>query len=159
MSAAAPVNRRNLVVADWFAAFEAEIALNAGQVDTALTLARAAIDHARAVGSVFGEGFARRVCAQALLAGGITDTLRSVEVLEVHDLTATRWTRHERVLLDERTRRSRFLSIDRPPQPEDAASLPRSAGGHVLGRRPAAPAHLRRPPQLTARSVRRWRCA
>ncbi len=60
----------SLVVADWFAAFGAEIALNAGQIDSALELSRAAIDHAIGIGGVFGEGLARRVCAQALFAVG-----------------------------------------------------------------------------------------
>ncbi len=59
-----------LVTGDWFAAIEAEIALNAGQTTTALALARTAIELAAAIGGVFSGGLAHRVCAQAMLAAG-----------------------------------------------------------------------------------------
>lgn len=61
---------RNLVTADWFAAMEAEVALNAGRFDAALALARAAIEEAAAMDGIYSEGFARRVYGQALAATG-----------------------------------------------------------------------------------------
>ena len=61
---------RNLATADWFAAMEAEVALNAGRSDEALALAHAAIEDAVAVDGLYSEGFARRVCGQALAATG-----------------------------------------------------------------------------------------
>ena len=61
---------RNLVTADWFAAMEAEVAFNAGRFDAALALARAAIEEAVAMDGIYSEGFARRVCGQALAATG-----------------------------------------------------------------------------------------
>jgi len=42
------------------------VVLGAGQVEAALELARAAIVYAAAMGSIYGEGLARRACAQAL---------------------------------------------------------------------------------------------
>ena len=55
-----------LSYSDWFAAMEAEIALNAGRVAEACALAEQAVTHARAVGGIFAEGLAQRVWGQAL---------------------------------------------------------------------------------------------
>jgi tetratricopeptide (TPR) repeat protein len=57
-----------LVLADWFAVGRADIALSAGRVEEALTLAQQAVGVANQVGSVFTEGLAHRVWAQALAA-------------------------------------------------------------------------------------------
>jgi tetratricopeptide (TPR) repeat protein len=59
-----------LVTGDWFAAIEAEIALDAGDVVGALRLARAAIDLAGSIGGIYGGALARRVCGAALFAAG-----------------------------------------------------------------------------------------
>ena len=58
----------SLATADWFAAIEAEVALNAGRITAALALAEQAIELATASGGIYGEGLARRVHAQALCA-------------------------------------------------------------------------------------------
>jgi len=55
-----------VVAADWFAAAEAEIALNAGRPEDALTLASQAVDFAQAVGGIYGVALAQRTWAQAL---------------------------------------------------------------------------------------------
>jgi tetratricopeptide (TPR) repeat protein len=57
-----------LILADWFAVARADIALAAGRIDEALTLAEQAVGVANQVGSVFTEALARRVWAQALAA-------------------------------------------------------------------------------------------
>ncbi len=57
-----------LILADWFAVGRADIALAAGHVDEALTLAEQAVGVANQVGSVFTEAWAHRVWAQALAA-------------------------------------------------------------------------------------------
>jgi tetratricopeptide (TPR) repeat protein len=55
-----------LVTADWFAAANAELALNAGQFDLAAERALSAIQVAQGVGSAFSEGMACRIYAEAL---------------------------------------------------------------------------------------------
>jgi hypothetical protein len=55
-----------LVAADWIAAGSAEIALQAGQFDEAAARAQAAIEKARAIGGIFGEGMAQRTWGVAL---------------------------------------------------------------------------------------------
>jgi len=57
-----------LILADWFAVARADIALAAGRIEEAVTLAEHAVDVAKQVGSVFTEGLAHRVWAQALAA-------------------------------------------------------------------------------------------
>jgi class 3 adenylate cyclase/tetratricopeptide (TPR) repeat protein len=57
-----------LIFADWCAVGRADIALAAGHVDEALTLAEQALGVANQVGSVVTEGWAHRVWAQALAA-------------------------------------------------------------------------------------------
>jgi class 3 adenylate cyclase/tetratricopeptide (TPR) repeat protein len=57
-----------LILADWFAVARADIALAAGRMEEALTLAEQAVGVANQVGSVFTEGLAHRVWAQALAA-------------------------------------------------------------------------------------------
>jgi tetratricopeptide (TPR) repeat protein len=57
-----------LILADWFAIGRADIALSAGRIDEALMLAEQAVGVAEQVGSVFTEGLAHRVWAQALAA-------------------------------------------------------------------------------------------
>jgi hypothetical protein len=57
-----------LVIADWFAAARAELALNAGRADEAIELAAGAVVLARAMGGIFGEALAHRVWAEALSA-------------------------------------------------------------------------------------------
>jgi class 3 adenylate cyclase/tetratricopeptide (TPR) repeat protein len=57
-----------LVLADWFAVAEADIALCAGEVDNALALAEVAVLTARRASGVFSEGLAHRVWARALAA-------------------------------------------------------------------------------------------
>jgi class 3 adenylate cyclase/tetratricopeptide (TPR) repeat protein len=55
-----------LVIADWFAAAGAELALAGGRADRAVTLAEEAVGLARAVGGIFGEGLSERVWGRAL---------------------------------------------------------------------------------------------
>jgi tetratricopeptide (TPR) repeat protein len=57
-----------LILADWFAVARADIALAVGRIDEALTLAQQAVGITNQVGSVFTEGLAHRVWAQALAA-------------------------------------------------------------------------------------------
>jgi class 3 adenylate cyclase/tetratricopeptide (TPR) repeat protein len=57
-----------LILSDWFAVARADIVLAAGSIDQALALARQAVGVAEQVGSVFTEGLAHRVWAQALAA-------------------------------------------------------------------------------------------
>jgi class 3 adenylate cyclase/tetratricopeptide (TPR) repeat protein len=57
-----------LILSDWFAVARADIALAAGRIDEALTLAEQAVNVANQIGSIFTEGFAHRVWAQALAA-------------------------------------------------------------------------------------------
>ena len=55
---------------DWFAAAEAELALNAGRPEEARDLAQQAVTRSQAVGGLFAEGLAHRVWGQALAALG-----------------------------------------------------------------------------------------
>ena len=55
-----------LVAADWIAAGSAEAALAAGRPDEAVARAQSAIEKARAIGGVFGEGVAQRTWGVAL---------------------------------------------------------------------------------------------
>ena len=55
-----------MVAADWIAAGGAEIALNAGRLEEAVLRAQAAIEKARAIGGIFGEGMAQRTWGMAL---------------------------------------------------------------------------------------------
>jgi hypothetical protein len=57
-----------LIIADWFAAANAEITLAAGRVEEAQALAQQAVTLAKSVNGLFGEGEAERVWAQALAA-------------------------------------------------------------------------------------------
>jgi hypothetical protein len=57
-----------LILADWFAVARADIALAAGRIEEALTLAEQAVGVAQQVGSVFTQALAHRVWAQALAA-------------------------------------------------------------------------------------------
>jgi tetratricopeptide (TPR) repeat protein len=57
-----------LLFGDWFAAVEAEIALNAGRIDVALELGERAVTLAQSVEGTFAEALAQRVCGQALVA-------------------------------------------------------------------------------------------
>lgn len=55
-----------VVAADWLAAAEAEIALNAGRTEEALTLASKAVAFSQTVGGIYGAALAERTWAQAL---------------------------------------------------------------------------------------------
>jgi adenylate cyclase len=55
-----------LVAADWIAAGSAEAALEAGRLDEAVARAQSAIEKARAIGGIFGEGVAQRTWGLAL---------------------------------------------------------------------------------------------
>jgi tetratricopeptide (TPR) repeat protein len=55
-----------IVAADWIAAANAELALNAGLPDEAVTRVGPAIEKARAIGGIFGEGLAQRTWGLAL---------------------------------------------------------------------------------------------
>jgi tetratricopeptide (TPR) repeat protein len=57
-----------LVIADWFAAARAEMALRAGRPGEAAALAEEAVEFARSMGGIFGEGLARQVWGEALAA-------------------------------------------------------------------------------------------
>ena len=57
-----------LILSDWFAVARADIALAAGNANQALALAEQAVAVAEQVGSVFTQGLAHRVWAQALAA-------------------------------------------------------------------------------------------
>lgn len=55
-----------LIVADWLAVANSEIALNAGRAEEVLALAEQALSVAKTVGSVFTQGLAHRVWGQGL---------------------------------------------------------------------------------------------
>jgi class 3 adenylate cyclase/tetratricopeptide (TPR) repeat protein len=55
-----------VVAADWIAAANAELALNAARPEEAVVRAQGAIEMARSIGGIFGEGLAQRVWGQAL---------------------------------------------------------------------------------------------
>jgi class 3 adenylate cyclase/tetratricopeptide (TPR) repeat protein len=55
-----------IVAADWIAAANAELALNAGRPDEAVARVAPAIEKARAIGGIYGEAVAQRVWGQAL---------------------------------------------------------------------------------------------
>jgi tetratricopeptide (TPR) repeat protein len=57
-----------LMMSDWLAAANAEIAYNAGDFENALRLAEQAVKDAQATSSIFEEGWAERVSGQALAA-------------------------------------------------------------------------------------------
>jgi tetratricopeptide (TPR) repeat protein len=57
-----------LVLADWYAAVRAEIALRAGGPAEAAALAEEAVAFARSMGGIFGEGLAHQVWGEALAA-------------------------------------------------------------------------------------------
>lgn len=57
-----------LVIADWFAAARAEMALRAGRPAEAAALAGEAVEFARSMGGIFGEGLAQQVWGEALAA-------------------------------------------------------------------------------------------
>jgi tetratricopeptide (TPR) repeat protein len=63
-------------LADWAAAFDAEIALHAGQLDEAVTHAEAAVRIAEGLGGVFGGGMGHRVLGRALARLGRPDEAR-----------------------------------------------------------------------------------
>jgi tetratricopeptide (TPR) repeat protein len=83
-----------LILADWFAVARADIALAVGRIDEALTLAQQAVGITNQVGSVFTEGLAHRVWAQALAAATpprwdeaeahMATSLRALESSEAH---------------------------------------------------------------------------
>jgi tetratricopeptide (TPR) repeat protein len=56
----------NLIGADWCAAFDAEIALNLGCVEDAISLAQQATNIAQATGGLLGGGWAHRAWGRAL---------------------------------------------------------------------------------------------
>jgi tetratricopeptide (TPR) repeat protein len=55
-----------MLFADWFVSAQAEIALNAGRIDEALSLAEHAVQYAESLDGVFAAGIAHRVWGQAL---------------------------------------------------------------------------------------------
>ncbi len=55
-----------LILADWFAAVEAEVALVGGQYEPAIALAEKVVAAAQAGGGIFAEGMAQRVWGRAL---------------------------------------------------------------------------------------------
>jgi tetratricopeptide (TPR) repeat protein len=55
-----------VVAADWVAAANAELALNAARPQEAIKRAEAAIEMSRAIGGIFGEGLSQRIWGQAL---------------------------------------------------------------------------------------------
>jgi tetratricopeptide (TPR) repeat protein len=57
-----------LLLTDWLAAAHAEVLLAAGRVEAARAQAEAAVELARAVGGLYGEGLAQRVWGQTLAA-------------------------------------------------------------------------------------------
>jgi tetratricopeptide (TPR) repeat protein len=57
-----------LVIADWFAAARAEMTLRAGRPAEAAALAGEAVEFARSMGGIFGEGLAQQVWGEALAA-------------------------------------------------------------------------------------------
>lgn len=59
-----------LVFHEWFAASAAEVALNAGLLDSALQRAEQGLEVAREAGSIYAEGIVQRVWGQALGASG-----------------------------------------------------------------------------------------
>ncbi len=61
-------NGGHYLIDDWLAAIKAEMALNAGQIAEALSLAQAAVNFARRVDGNFAEALARRTWAEALVA-------------------------------------------------------------------------------------------
>jgi tetratricopeptide (TPR) repeat protein len=83
-----------LVLADWFAAAEAELALNAGRVEDALSLAEQAVAVAKPAGGILAEGLAQRIWGQALATADpprwdeserhMAESLRALETGEAH---------------------------------------------------------------------------
>jgi tetratricopeptide (TPR) repeat protein len=57
-----------IVAADWIAAANAELALNAGHPEQVPARVKVAIERARTIGGIFGEAVAQRVWGQALAA-------------------------------------------------------------------------------------------
>jgi serine/threonine protein kinase/tetratricopeptide (TPR) repeat protein len=95
----APLLGRRYVLYDWFAAAEADQALNEGRPRDAIDLARAAIDVARASRGVYAEGLGLRTWALALAELGPANAddadARFAESLRIHEaagaaVTATR---------------------------------------------------------------------
>jgi hypothetical protein len=75
-----------LILADWFAVARADVALAAGRIDEAPTLAEQAVGVAKQVGSIFTQGLAHRVWARALAAA----TPPRWEEAEAHLVTSLR---------------------------------------------------------------------
>ncbi len=81
-----------LILADWFAAAEAELALNAGRMAEAVASARQALDTAKSVGGLLAEGLALRVWGSALarldpsrMAEAAAHVTAAIEALERGD--------------------------------------------------------------------------
>lgn len=62
-----------LLLGDWFAAVEAEMALDAGAIAEARALAERAVTFARSIGGTFAEALAQRVWGQALTAPSLSE--------------------------------------------------------------------------------------
>jgi len=71
----------HLLFSDWFTSAHAEIAFNAGRIEEALELARAAVHYARSVDGVLAEGVAQRVWGQVLAE---TDRAERKDELDAH---------------------------------------------------------------------------
>ena len=85
----APLLGKRCVLYDWFAAADAEQALNEGRHQDAIGLAHATIDLARATSGVYAEGLGLRVWARALAAIGPENAAESdarfAESLRIHE--------------------------------------------------------------------------
>jgi tetratricopeptide (TPR) repeat protein len=87
------LGEQRLVLADWFAATNAEIVLGTHRIEEALTLAKEAVAYARSVDGKYAEGLAHRVWGQALAAltpprwdeveGHMTTSLQAFEACEM----------------------------------------------------------------------------
>ena len=80
---------KRLILAEWFAAAKAEIALNEGDFAGAMTLAEQAVEIAKSVDNAFAGGLAHRVWALALAANAKGQTLSEADWAAIEAQLAT----------------------------------------------------------------------
>ncbi len=85
-----------LLLKDWLAVAHAEVVLAAGRVEDALSRAEAAVELARSVDGVYGEGLAHRVWGQALAE----DSPPRWEEAEIHLATSVQFLESGEVFLE-----------------------------------------------------------
>lgn len=85
-----------LLLKDWLAVAHAEVVLAAGRVEDALSCAEVAVELARSVDGVYGEGLAHRVWGQALAE----DSPPRWEEAEIHLATSVQFLESGEVFLE-----------------------------------------------------------